>query len=491
MQRAREIVQFAIIFLAVVLMHTRSVHAQLKVDSVYSIFVSPHRITDVVSARPHGEYSFLFVEQSPSESRILWKEFSDESGLLEPPIIIYADTGIIRHPFFVETFNYENQIWVRREYMFWEQHSESASGIVIMRRDSARWLPPGSFLPSTFPQTELTVSASWDPSELSLAWIENDSISLVLFGSDSVQFQSRLKLTADRSCRNPTVFDDRNRGLALIVWEERDTSSMLVWASVNKSNYSITMDTLAVGGDNILPRFIANAISGSPAVLWSKRDSITANLYLSEELPFNTYHRPVTQDSVGSNYPGSIFIFPVIFKRGLAKTVAGDVFAYHRVVGDSQAVVRQTATEAIVQYEYWTKKTLFSVDITQGYYFTPIVFWVEQDTAMFSFKGLPTDVNVASSESPEWSLRVPHLDQNFPNPFNPSTIISYQVPVAGHVSLKIFDLLGREVSTVFDDHVEAGTHKVQWNATGLAGGVYVCRLIVGGFAQSKKLLFLK
>lgn len=110
---------------------------------------------------------------------------------------------------------------------------------------------------------------------------------------------------------------------------------------------------------------------------------------------------------------------------------------------------------------------------------------------MFSFKGLPTDVNVASSESPEWSLRVPHLDQNFPNPFNPSTIISYQVPVAGHVSLKIFDLLGREVSTVFDDHVEAGTHKVQWNATGLAGGVYVCRLIVGGFAQSKKLLFLK
>jgi hypothetical protein len=83
------------------------------------------------------------------------------------------------------------------------------------------------------------------------------------------------------------------------------------------------------------------------------------------------------------------------------------------------------------------------------------------------------------------------LDQNYPNPFNPSTTIRFSVPVAGHVSLKIFDVLGQEVATLVDDDVVAGVHTTQWKPEGVASGMYLYRLQAGTFNESRKLLLLK
>ena len=83
------------------------------------------------------------------------------------------------------------------------------------------------------------------------------------------------------------------------------------------------------------------------------------------------------------------------------------------------------------------------------------------------------------------------LDQNYPNPFNPSTTIRFSVPVAGHVSLKIYDVLGQEVATLVDDDVVPGMHTTQWRPEGLASGMYLYRLQSGTFSESRKLLLLK
>ena len=80
--------------------------------------------------------------------------------------------------------------------------------------------------------------------------------------------------------------------------------------------------------------------------------------------------------------------------------------------------------------------------------------------------------------------------QNYPNSFNPNTIISFSIPRSGHVTLKIFDILGQEVIVLADGVVPAGRHDLQWKADG-AGGVYVYRLMVDGSVVSKKMLFLK
>jgi N-acetylmuramoyl-L-alanine amidase len=68
------------------------------------------------------------------------------------------------------------------------------------------------------------------------------------------------------------------------------------------------------------------------------------------------------------------------------------------------------------------------------------------------------------------------LDQNFPNPFNPSTVIGYHLPADARVTLKVFDLLGREIATLVDGTVQAGSHAVTWNAGSLGSGVYFARL---------------
>ena len=84
------------------------------------------------------------------------------------------------------------------------------------------------------------------------------------------------------------------------------------------------------------------------------------------------------------------------------------------------------------------------------------------------------------------------LDQNYPNPFNPSTVIRYQLPVSGKVSLRVFDSLGREVaSLVHNQWKTRGVHTVTFNASGLSSGIYFYRLKAGDFTQTKKMILLK
>jgi hypothetical protein len=83
------------------------------------------------------------------------------------------------------------------------------------------------------------------------------------------------------------------------------------------------------------------------------------------------------------------------------------------------------------------------------------------------------------------------LAQNYPNPFNPSTAVSFQLSAVSDVALRIFDLLGREVATLVDGRMEAGTHKVVWNASGFASGGYFYRLQCGESVLVRKLVLLK
>lgn len=83
------------------------------------------------------------------------------------------------------------------------------------------------------------------------------------------------------------------------------------------------------------------------------------------------------------------------------------------------------------------------------------------------------------------------LRQNFPNPFNPSTTISYDLPKGGHVTLKVFDALGKQVGLLTDGYEYAGSHVVTYNASHLASGIYFYRLEANGSAQSRKMILTK
>ncbi len=83
------------------------------------------------------------------------------------------------------------------------------------------------------------------------------------------------------------------------------------------------------------------------------------------------------------------------------------------------------------------------------------------------------------------------LGQNYPNPFNPSTIIPYTVPKAGRVSLKVFDMMGREVATLVNDVLPAGSYKAPFFAGSLQSGMYIYRLETNGHVMSRKMLLAK
>jgi hypothetical protein len=83
------------------------------------------------------------------------------------------------------------------------------------------------------------------------------------------------------------------------------------------------------------------------------------------------------------------------------------------------------------------------------------------------------------------------LLQNYPNPFNPTTEIRFEIGDWGLVTLKIFDVLGREVATLLNEIKHAGDYSVQWNAERIPSGVYFYRLTTGNFSQTRKLLLLK
>jgi hypothetical protein len=99
---------------------------------------------------------------------------------------------------------------------------------------------------------------------------------------------------------------------------------------------------------------------------------------------------------------------------------------------------------------------------------------------------LPTAVQESDLQPKTFSL-----EQNYPNPFNPSTTISFSLPSNSFVSLKVFDVVGREVASLVSEQMSAGSHSKQWNANGMPSGIYFYRLRAGSFTETKKLILLK
>lgn len=83
------------------------------------------------------------------------------------------------------------------------------------------------------------------------------------------------------------------------------------------------------------------------------------------------------------------------------------------------------------------------------------------------------------------------LDQNYPNPFNPTTTIQFQIPYDAPTSLTIFDILGREISTIVNGDLQKGTYRVDWDSSKYSSGVYFYRLLSGNFSSTKKMLVTK
>lgn len=122
-----------------------------------------------------------------------------------------------------------------------------------------------------------------------------------------------------------------------------------------------------------------------------------------------------------------------------------------------------------------------------GFKTCPTVQFHELWMRPFTFSTSTTDIQ-APAGSPLLSF---DIEQNYPNPFNPSTTIQFSIASRQRTAVTVFDVLGREVTTLVNEVKEPGTYTVQFDGSNLASGVYFCRLQAGSFAASKRLVLLK
>ncbi len=109
----------------------------------------------------------------------------------------------------------------------------------------------------------------------------------------------------------------------------------------------------------------------------------------------------------------------------------------------------------------------------------------EPTVALDAFLGKEATDIIAASTVSGYSLNI------YPNPFNPSTVISYRLSTNSFVNLKVYDVLGRLVRTLVDANQPKGKYEIKFDASSLSSGVYFCRIMAGSYAATRKILLQK
>lgn len=146
----------------------------------------------------------------------------------------------------------------------------------------------------------------------------------------------------------------------------------------------------------------------------------------------------------------------------------------------------------------WTKEILDISSLTAGSAALKIRFSVISNGSVVAdgiyidnikltgYSNPPTGITEINEFPEQYSL-----SQNFPNPFNPNTLINYSLPGSGNVLLKVYDIMGREVMTLVNEMQNAGNYSVNFNGSGLSSGMYYYKIISGNFSDTKKMILVK
>ena len=149
--------------------------------------------------------------------------------------------------------------------------------------------------------------------------------------------------------------------------------------------------------------------------------------------------------------------------------------------------IRSTQTDSLgnvlrLEFEYYAQ----GVGRVLNELTVPVSDANRSELVEYSVQPVSVDDNIGASNPNHFRLH-----QNYPNPFNPSTIILYSIPKSDFVTLKIYDMLGREIQTLVSEFQKVDTYSINFDASKLSSGIYFYQLQVGDFVETKKMLFLR
>ncbi|MFA7228540.1 MAG: T9SS type A sorting domain-containing protein, partial [Melioribacteraceae bacterium] len=141
------------------------------------------------------------------------------------------------------------------------------------------------------------------------------------------------------------------------------------------------------------------------------------------------------------------------------------------------------STDKVVLSAFWNAKTA-EEDKSWGIHNPKYI--------VTALKGAMQSLGIATAVEQETTVPTDYVVyQNYPNPFNPTTMIRFALPKNGHVKLTIYDALGKEVATLINNELAAGSHNIEWTAKNMASGIYLYRIEAGNFVKVNKMLLVK
>ncbi|MGB5287331.1 MAG: T9SS type A sorting domain-containing protein, partial [Ignavibacteriaceae bacterium] len=148
--------------------------------------------------------------------------------------------------------------------------------------------------------------------------------------------------------------------------------------------------------------------------------------------------------------------------------------------------------------ETWTTGSGWNNYVLRTYFYDTNNNWTEKLTQLWDgsdwknyYRHLATWLEPVGVQKEQLSSNSFYLHNNYPNPFNPYTKIKYFIPALSFVTIKVFDLLGKEVATLVNEEKAAGEYEIEFDGKGLSSGMYYYKLTVNDFSQTKKMILLR
>lgn len=457
-------------------------HPQLLTNSLYDN-TNGHIVCIDYEGLSIQDSVFLFWEQSINDSStaICFREISSMS---EPKTILAQDGVHFKNPQAMKYTLEADTIF----FLFYETNQNGTSDIYYLKYlEDDTYGGPNPYLLSEDDAENLNIS------HRSIVWEQSGQIffSAYKFWDSKYQF-TQPQLISYGNCSKPDIYADE-----IIAWLQDSTIYFSRW---NRSEKKWSNPDKLYGTGENRNLTISKQNFGDPVLAWQNRIDTTWNIFtynVSEEEIYLLDHNP----SFNKKQP-SVFVYPQVTKKAAYIPFA----TICTFVDDS---INEN-TEIYANSEFRFKPDFENISNSPATERNPFLF--EGRSYMFGKIEL---YNVWESFiGNHWQLYLSKLlmdnsaiddlsvlpfefslEQNFPNPFNNSTTISYRIPEVSNVSLKIFNLLGQEVATLVSKKQPAGHYKVNWNADGIAGGLYFCRIAASNSAKSwtktRKLILIK
>jgi hypothetical protein len=181
----------------------------------------------------------------------------------------------------------------------------------------------------------------------------------------------------------------------------------------------------------------------------------------------------------------------ITFKVELVENISNKVFGeYHKVKLSSKEIIGNgNETFKIDTKGIGDKEVYLRVVVEENIKGEIAIANVHSEEGIFAKKGNIKFVELSYSD--EKVISDYSLSQNYPNPFNPTTTISYQIPTDGFVTLKVYDVLGKEVATLVNGPKTSGRYNVQFDGSSLSSGIYFYKISAGDYTNTKKLILMK